>query len=141
MDLFEKYNLKRTKTRQIIVDALVNNNKPVSCEELYKQLSKNHSINLATIYRNLNTLSEIDFINKIVRQDGIAYYSLKHIDAHFMVCDICNKQIPLDHCPLDDSFTDQIEKNNFKPTGHVFEIHGICKNCQIVNNPKEKVGE
>ncbi|WP_054251939.1 Fur family transcriptional regulator [Neofamilia massiliensis] len=134
MDLFKKYKLKRTKTREIIIDGLECIKKPISAEELYAYLSKNHDINLATVYRNLNTLAEIGFINKVVRQDGIAYYSLEEVDIHYMVCDSCNKQIELDHCPIDHDFFEKINKSGFKSKGHIFEIHGVCKDCQ---NEKE----
>lgn len=133
MDLFKKYNLKRTKTREMIIDALEKASKPISSEELYTELSKKSNINLATVYRNLNTLSDLGFINKVVRQDGIAYYSLEEVDVHFMVCDSCNKHIELDHCPIDHSYIEEINESGFKVIGHIFEIHGVCKDCQEKN--------
>ncbi|MDO5028323.1 MAG: Fur family transcriptional regulator [Bacillota bacterium] len=133
MDLFKKYKLKRTKTREIIIEALKSAKKPISTEELYKTLSDENNINLTTVYRNLNTLVEIGFINKIVRQDGIAYYSLENLDVHYIVCDSCNKQIELDHCPIDHSFFEEVDNKGFKTKGHIFEVHGLCKDCQEKN--------
>ena len=52
MDIFKSHGLKKTKNRKIILDTLGALNKPVSCDELYKEVSKCEDINLATIYRN-----------------------------------------------------------------------------------------
>lgn len=134
-DIFVEHGLKKTKTREIIYNKLKELNRPVSSEELHSLLVKNYSINLATVYRNLNTLEEINVIEKIVRQDGISYYSLiddSHI--HYMVCDNCNAHLKLETCPIDLNLINKTYNNGFKSTRHILEIHGICKNCQSNNN-------
>ncbi len=133
-DIFSKYGLKKTKARQMIYEALNNLNRPVSTEELHCNLLKNYSINLATVYRNLNTLEEINIVEKVVRQDGISYYYLpKKGHSHYMVCDSCNDHFELDICPLDLNLVDKTYDNGFKSTSHILEIHGICKKCQKNN--------
>lgn len=131
MDIFSKHGLKNTKTRQIIYEKLKEIKEPINAEELHKIISEENSINLVTVYRNLNTLADLNIIEKIIRQDGIAYYSLvEDSHAHYMVCDVCNSQFKLDECPIDIENLNLIEKDGFKPTGHILEIHGVCKNCQ-----------
>lgn len=131
MDIFSKHGLKTTKTRKIIYKKLKEIKEPISAEELHDLLIKDHSINLVTVYRNLNTLADLDIINKIIRQDGITYYSLaENSHNHYMVCDICKNQYKLEDCPVDIDYLNLIDKDGFKPTGHTLEIHGICKNCQ-----------
>lgn len=135
MDIFNKYGLKRTKTREIIIEKLKQLNSPISSEELHSILVEDFSINLATVYRNLNTLEKLNVIEKIVRQDGISYYFLsKDGHSHYMVCDKCNDQFELECCPVDLDGINKINNNGFKTTGHILEIHGICKNCQKDNN-------
>lgn len=135
MDIFTKHGLKNTKTRQIIYEKLKEINEPINADELHKIISEEDSVNLVTIYRNLNTLAELDIIEKIIRQNGIAYYSLvEDTHTHYMVCDICNNQFKLDECPIDINQLKLIDKVGFKPTGHILEIHGVCKQCQDLKN-------
>lgn len=143
MDIFEIYGLKRTKNRKIIYDTLKELNKPISSEELHKIISKNEDINLATIYRNLNTFVELKIVNKIIRQDGIAYYFLKSNEhSHYMVCDRCNNQFKLDNCPINIDYLNYISKSGFKATGHILEIHGICEDCQkSIIDENDEVGD
>ena len=143
MDIFESHGLKKTKNRKIIFDALKKLNKPVSCDELYKEVLKNEDINLATIYRNLNAFVELDIMNKIIRQDGIAYYYLINNEhSHYMVCDKCNSQFVLDNCPIDINYLNVINQNGFRATGHILEIHGICSDCQLkIIDDENEVGD
>lgn len=134
MNIFGKYGLKKTKTRTIIFDKFKEIKEPISAETLYDLISKDQSINLTTIYRNLNTLEELNIVEKIVRQDGIAYYSLKsNGHSHYMICDRCKIQIQLESCPIDINFFKQVNESGFEPTGHILEIHGLCEKCGLKN--------
>lgn len=138
MDIFNEHGLKRTKTREIILEKLKELNRPISSEELHSTIVSDYSINLATVYRNLNTLVDINVIEKIVRQDGVSYYSfMKNGHSHYMVCDICNVNLKLESCPINIDTIIKTQNNGFKTTGHILEIHGICKKCQIGENKKE----
>lgn len=133
MDIFKIHDLKKTKSREIIYNKLKELNEPISSDELHKMISGVRNINLATIYRNLNTFVGLGIMDKIVRQDGIAYYFLNNEHSHYMVCDKCKNQFKLENCPIDMNYINLLNKSGFKATGHTLEIHGICRECQNEN--------
>ncbi|MCK9574384.1 MAG: Fur family transcriptional regulator [Clostridia bacterium] len=129
--LLKNFNLKDTKNRKIILHILNNSIKPLSAEDIYKLVStEKHNINLSTIYRTLNTLSEKQILIRQLRQDGKAYFQLnKHDHKHVLVCTICHKEVPISECPFE-----SINKKISKSTGytilsHNIEIFGICPDC------------
>lgn len=135
MDIFKTHGIKQTKNRVTIYEKLSKMNVPVSAENLYAQLLEDHTINLATVYRNLNIFEDKGIVEKHVRKDGISYFNvLRHQHNHYMICEVCKNQFELSECPIDKKFFDEQTKSGFKVTGHNVEIYGICKDCQSDKN-------
>ena len=87
-------------------------------------------MNVSTVYRTLNTLTEKKILIRSVRQDGKAYYSLAKKDhSHRLVCDLCGKVIPVDTCPLSELEETLQQKTGFRITGHSLEFTGLCPEC------------
>ena len=87
-------------------------------------------VNVSTVYRTLNTLTEKKILIRSVRQDGKAYYSLAKKDhSHRLVCDLCGKVIPVDTCPLSELEETLQQKTGFRITGHSLEFTGLCPEC------------
>lgn len=77
--LIEK-GYKLTKNRRFLFQALLqSSDKWTSAQQLYEAVAeKNPSVNFSTIYRNLDTLTEIGALCKISKNDGINYYAINH---------------------------------------------------------------
>ncbi len=131
-DLLRNKNIRVTEKRRIILEKIIENNDPISAEEILEKL-KNDKINLdlSTIYRNLNTLEEVGLLLKNTNLDGISYFQLnKNNHKHFITCMSCNKKFIVENCPIHE-VEKQIEKETgFIIKGHSFEFTGICPNCQ-----------
>ncbi len=135
MDIFRTHGIKQTKNREIIYSRLNELNAPISADSLYALLLDNHSINLATVYRNLNTFVEHGIAEKHIRQDGISYFNvIKHKHNHYLICESCKSQFELDDCPIDKYFFQEMQNKGFLITGHNVEIYGLCKDCQKSEN-------
>ncbi|MDU4715964.1 MAG: transcriptional repressor, partial [Anaerococcus sp.] len=69
-DLLRNKNIRVTEKRRIILEKIIENNDPISAEEILEKL-KNDKINLdlSTIYRNLNTLEEVGLLLKNTNLD------------------------------------------------------------------------
>lgn len=129
--VFKDKNLKQTKNRELILKIIHSSKLPISAEDIYKLCVKNLNVNLSTIYRTLNTLEKNKILIKQMRQDGVAYYQENtHNHKHLLICKICDKQIPLDNCPLEDMLKNVAKSTNFEITSHSIELYGICENCQ-----------
>lgn len=122
-------NLKNTKNRTLILNILKDSSSPLCAEDIYNNINK--KINIATIYRNLNTLTDKRILVKTIFEDGKMYYKISN-DSHIhsLVCTICHSITPIENCPID-LIANTIKSNTgFIITSHSLEIRGICPKCQ-----------
>lgn len=132
-DLLKDKNLRITKQRKMILEAIEAAENPISAEEIFEDI-KDEGLDLSTVYRNLNILEEKSVLLKTTNIDGISYYQL-HTDSHkhFITCNICHSKYIIENCPIHE-LEDQVEnETGFQITGHNFEFTGICPSCQQSN--------
>lgn len=110
----------------------------LSAEEVFLLVKeKAPEIGLATVYRTLELLSELQVIDKINFGDGVARYDLRKEGAehfhHHLVCIECGSVEEI----MEDLLGDVekiVEKNwDFEVKDHRLTFHGICKKCQQAN--------
>ncbi|MBM6829263.1 transcriptional repressor [Anaerotignum lactatifermentans] len=129
--LLKSADLKATKKRQLLLSILQQENRAMTAEEVHEKATPLLAMNLSTVYRTLNTLTEKGILSKTQRKDKKAYYALEHHDHHHrLVCTVCKKTIPVDSCPLRELEEDLEQKTGFRITGHTLEFSGICPLCQ-----------
>lgn len=129
--ILNEANLKNTKSREIILETIKKHNLPITAEEVYQIVNKKVSVNLSTVYRTLNTLSEKGILLKQVMFDKKTYYQINtHAHKHILVCEVCKSQTPIEDCPMH-HLEDKIQtETGFIIHGHNLEIIGVCKKCQ-----------
>lgn len=131
--LLKEKNLRITKQRKLILEAIEESSSPISAEEIYENI-KDEALDLSTVYRNLNILEEKNVLLKTTNLDSINYYQINdHSHKHFITCLKCNKKFVIENCPVHE-LEDQIQADTgFEIKGHNFEFTGICPNCQEKN--------
>ena len=125
--------LRMTHQREIILTELKRNRNHPSADELYAAVKRRiPHISLATVYRNLETLSSAGLVRKLEvtgrqkRFDG-------NLEPHdHITCTLCQR--------IDDIFPDpdeeralcaaQQERHGYMLTGWSVEYYGICPECQ-----------
>lgn len=126
---------KLTPQRELTVEVLLEKEKDhLSAEEIYLLVkAKNAGIGLATVYRTLEILTELQIINKLTFQDGIARYDLNMNDQkhqhHHLLCLKCGS---IEEVKQDMLFEIELEiekEYEFKVKDHRLTFHGLCKNC------------
>ncbi len=131
-ELLARVNLKYTKQREIILDALRDLKVPVTVEKLDDYCRQNqHPINLSTIYRTIDSLSQVNLIHKtynsITQTTMIELVAPTH--KHYLVCVECHKMIPIKMCPMH-GILDTIKTDyDFVVSSHQLEISGLCSAC------------
>lgn len=135
-NLLKKAELKTTKKRQLLLFLLQKQARAMTAEELHEIANNILPMNVSTVYRTLNTLTEKDILIRSVRQDGKAYYALpKKGHSHRLVCDLCGKVIPIGTCPLSELEETLQNETGFHITGHSLEFTGLCPECAEKQNP------
>lgn len=129
--LLVKENLKKTKARKLVLEAL-KNSPPKTAGEIYLLVrEKMGKLSLSTIYRVCETLVEKGILLKSsLIDDGIARYEyLKTEHTHHAICLRCNKIFPIDDCPFGQFDQLMQSKYGFTVKSHRIEIYGYCQDC------------
>ena len=131
-DVLQKNNFKITKQREYILDVLINNQHTLLSAETLLTIVKEKfpTINLTTVYRNLDQLSVLSLLAVFPSDDGITRYKLTCADHHHhhIICQRCGKVEMINYCPLDTLTSLALDKG-FHLTKHKIELYGICKAC------------
>lgn len=124
---------KLTSQRKEILKVLVRARTHLSAKEVFERLRKVFpNLSFDTVYRNLTTLEELNIIDRLDFGDGRSRYELnrKHGHHHHMVCLRCGGTWEIAGCPMEHVAMDNEGPQNFKITGHRFELFGLCRDCQ-----------
>jgi Fe2+ or Zn2+ uptake regulation protein len=115
---------RNTKQKNIIFST-IDDYGHISVDELINILKEqNADISLATIYRNLNILTEEGKIKKVHTEDLTVYETIKTPHYHFE-CEKCHNIVDIDpdliSIKINYSIADVSKKDLF--------LYGICNNC------------
>ncbi len=120
--------MRMTNQRKLILELLNKSHQPKSAEMIIEELP-NHTMNLSTVYRNLDAFFAEGIVSKSTMKNT-AYYYVSHKDHHhYMICLGCQKMYEID-CHLDDFAVGVANKHHFKITHHDMTIYGYCESCQ-----------
>ena len=123
-ELLKDKNLKVTPQRLAILTEIAASGH-ISVDDIYSKIKSNFpSISLATIYKNIKSLKDVDIVYEINTQDSKAKYEIrKKIHAHF-ICQLCKSVEDMD-----------INKEDFENYGDFNQLdlylYGICKECKV----------
>lgn len=128
---------KITPQRRAIIDVLIKNeNSHLSSEEIYDKVRVDcPEIGLATVYRTMQLLDEINGISKLNLDDGCIRYEI-NVEGedvhhhHHLICKSCGKIIEVKEDLLDD-IEDRVESSyDFEIKNHDLKFYGICSDCK-----------
>lgn len=132
--IVKQKGLKYTEQREIVLSILLQADEHLTAEEVYNQIKKDFpdsNVGIATVYRALSFLEEVELIASInFGTDGKKYESNTKSHHDHLICTDCGKIVEF--------FDDEIEKrqekiakvNKFKITDHSMQLYGLCENCQ-----------
>lgn len=122
--------VKTTKQRERILEVIREAHGHLTADQVYSQLRlEDHSIGMATVYRNLKFLYENHMVNRIQHPDfGYVYDS--NLDEHYHFhCVSCNRIMDIEHM-VHDELNKEVEKIfGGKVFHHMAYFYGICPDC------------
>mgnify|MGYP003564083434 FL=1 len=124
--------IKRNTIQRSLVFETVNKLQcHATADEIYEAIVKEHpNVSRATVYRNLNLLSEMGDIRKIEIPGGADRFDHMCHDHCHVKCEKCGKIFDVDMeyiTGLEKSIKDD---RGFKFTGYDILFRGVCPNCQ-----------
>ena len=136
--LLKEKGLKVTNQRLLVLEVLADHRDThMTAEDIYDLVKEDYpEIGLATIYRTLQLLLNMQLVDRINLDDGCIRYEigdqlngeLKH-HHHHLICKICGKVLPFRHDLLDDLERQIEEKTGFHVLDHELKFYGQCKEC------------
>ncbi|MGB3224238.1 MAG: transcriptional repressor [Desulforhopalus sp.] len=128
-----------TNQREIILRELRKSKRHLSADELYDIVKKvMPRISLATVYRNLEILSEAGLIGKLEISGRQKRFDPDVSDHDHIYCVVCHKVDNLDIERKDVDSEQLGAAAGYRITGYRVEIIGICPECQKKEKKKEK---
>jgi Fur family peroxide stress response transcriptional regulator len=128
MEILRQYDLKATPQRLAILN-IVSTSGHINIDELYEEIKKQfHSISLATIYKNINTMTENKLLLEVKLPNSKSVYEVvKSRHAH-LSCEICGdiQDMSID---AEKIFKEISNEYSFKINNTDVIISGICKSC------------
>ncbi|MCH4888786.1 transcriptional repressor [Acidaminobacter sp. JC074] len=133
----KKKGYKFTPQRKAILEVVSDSvGQHLSSEEIYDLVKvKNPEIGLATVYRTVQLLVELDILSKLNLDDGFVRYEMNDHDGnehhhHHLICSQCGR---IDEVKEDllESIEKEIEmKYEFQIRDHKLKFFGLCKSCK-----------
>ncbi|MGB8450691.1 MAG: Fur family transcriptional regulator [Anaerocolumna sp.] len=137
--LLKQNGLKVTTQRIDILEALENRpDKHLTAEEIYECVRvKNPDIGLATVYRTIQLLAELNLIDKLNLGDGFVRYEIGSQGCkdtahhhHHLICLNCGNVYTFQGDLLETLEHRIQEAMEFEVVDHEVKMFGYCKNCR-----------
>jgi Fur family ferric uptake transcriptional regulator len=132
VSILNKENLRKTKSRQVILEILKAPG-PKTIDEIYQRaVAQGETMSMSTVYRTCETLAEKGVVQKSnLIEDGKARYEFAGIShRHHAVCMACHDIISIEDCPFGQFDALMESKYDFDVKSHSIEIYGYCRKCK-----------
>lgn len=128
---------KNTQQRQTILNVfLEHQNEHLSAEDVYQILKSRHlNIGLATVYRSLELLANVNILQRLEFGDGCHRYEIGTLSEsehqhHHLICLKCGKVFEFSYDLLEILEKKVQEKSGFQIADHQVKFYGYCQDCQ-----------
>ena len=131
--------LKVTNQRLLVLQVLAENkDRHLTAEDIYELVKEDYpEIGLATIYRTVQLLLEMQLVDRISLDDGCARYEIgEFFDGeerhhhHHLICRTCGKVLPFKDDLLDELERHIEEETGFHVLDHELKFYGQCSECR-----------
>lgn len=132
LDKLRQRNCRITPQRIAILKAFLNTDSHPGVEQVYKLVKEDFpTTSLATVYKTVNLLKDIDEILEISFSDrGNRYDGNKPYPHPHLICTRCESITDPEVSLLKEMTAEVTRSTGYKITSHQVELFGICPSCQ-----------
>lgn len=122
--------MRMTRQRKVILQELRKLMSHPSAEEVYAAVRKRlPRISLGTVYRNLETLSELGEITKLEFGGTIKRFDPNPQEHYHIRCSVCDLVVDAPMAQLEHIEDHLSKETQFRIIGHRLEFYGLCPEC------------
>ena len=133
LDNLQARGLRNGGARRAVVEHLGVQTCCTSAQEIFDGIRKQGGrVGIASVYRALDQLVELDLVQRVELGDGVARFEPSHADGdhhHHLVCDDCGKVEPFSDPGLEQALTQVASRLAYDMQGHEVVLHGHCDDC------------
>lgn len=139
-EMLKKKGLKVTNQRLLVLEVLAEHREShMTAEDIYELVKEDYpDIGLATIYRTVQLLLEMQLVDCINLDDGCLRYEISEsFDGesgrhhhHHLICKTCGRIFSFKADLLDELETHIEEETGFHVLNHELKFYGQCKECR-----------
>ena len=136
--LLKEKGLKMTRQRLVVLEVLAENpEQHLTAEDIYERVKvENPDIGLATVYRTVQLLLELELIDRINLDDGFVRYEIGDMEKkrlhhrhHHLICLKCGRVSAFQEDMLEALETGVKQALGFQVVDHEVKLYGYCKDC------------
>lgn len=139
-DGLREHRRKLTRPRQAILDIIAAAEHHLTPAEIHKRARKKYPhLGLVTVYRTLELLTELGYVQRVHFHDGChSYIAAAHEHAHHLVCSHCGKAEEFENCDLEPLIANLQRRTGFEINVHMLELMGRCPACSAASKGMAK---
>lgn len=139
-EILKKKGLKVTTQRLLVLNVLAQSrDSHLTAEEIYDLVKVDYpEIGLATVYRTIQLLWELNLIDRVNLDDGYARYEMGAMDGteskhhhHHLICLSCGQVFSFEGDLLENLEKKIEEARGFQVVDHEVKLYGYCEECKI----------
>jgi Fur family transcriptional regulator, ferric uptake regulator len=115
--------------RRLVLQALYATDVPLSAEQIAEGFGALPPSDLASVYRNLETLERLGLVQHVHLGHGAGRYVRAGREREYLVCERCGVQRPVPPEQLDEVRRAVREATGFAARFSHFPIVGLCSEC------------
>jgi len=135
-ELFHEYlrrnGLKKTRQKDMILEAFLGNEGHLSVEDIYALVKKkDRKVGIVTVFRTLKSLTACGIAREIGLGDGLTRFEHRyhHPLHHHIICTRCNKVIEFVSPELERVQQEIVLKYGFQQANPRIQVYGVCQEC------------
>ena len=140
-EMLKEKGLKVTNQRLLVLQVLAEHgDEHMTAEDIFELVKEDYpEIGLATIYRTVQLLLDMQLVDRIMLDDGCVRYEIgdfldeqeghRHYDHH-LICTECGNVSAFRDDLLEDLEAYIEKETGFQVTDHELKFYGVCRKCR-----------
>lgn len=136
VEALAKDGLRVTHARRCIAECLerfATTEAAFTIDGLYTMAhAQDHRVGRATVYRTVETLVQLELVDRIAFADGAHRYRVgghNHNHQHYITCTRCRRVAAFNFCVPEELLARVADETGFVVEGHALDIFGRCPDC------------